>query len=114
MQSTSFDIAIIGAGAAGLHLALAIGKDSFFSNKKILILDKSLKEENDRTWCYWEKGEGLWDHLLQQKWSKGDFFAKEISVQMELNPYIYKMIRSIDFYQFAKKEISSNAIFHGK
>ena len=114
MQSTSFDIAIVGAGAAGLHLALAISKDSFFSNKKILILDKSLKEENDRTWCYWEKGEGLWDHLLQQKWSKGDFFAKEISVQMELNPYIYKMIRSIDFYQFAKKEISSNAIFHWK
>ena len=33
MQSTNFDIAIIGAGAAGLHLALAIGKDPFFAKE---------------------------------------------------------------------------------
>jgi lycopene beta-cyclase len=114
MQSTNFDIAIIGAGAAGLHLALAIGKDTFFANKRILILDKSPKEENDRTWCFWEKGDGLWDHLLLQKWLKGDFFSKEISIPFELNPYQYKMIRSIDFYTFAKNQIVSNPIFHWK
>ena len=114
MQSTNFDIAIIGAGAAGLHLALAIGKDPFFANKRILILDKSSKEENDRTWCFWEKGNGLWDHILLQKWSKGDFFSKDIAIPLELNPYQYKMIRSIDFYKFAKNEIATNPIFHWK
>jgi lycopene beta-cyclase len=114
MPSTNFDIAIIGAGAAGLHLALAIGKEPTFKNKRILILDKSSKEENDRTWCFWEKGEGMWDHLLQQKWSKGDFFAKEMEIPLSLAPYQYKMIRSIDFYTYAKNEIASNNIFHWK
>ena len=111
MQDTNFDIAIIGAGAAGLHLALAMGKEQFFQNKRILILEKSAKEQNDRTWCFWEKGEGLWDHLLKKSWSKGDFFSKDTSISLSLAPYRYKMIRSIDFYKYAKNEIASNSIF---
>jgi lycopene beta-cyclase len=114
MPATHFDIAIIGAGAAGLHLALAMRKEPFFEQKRILILDKSAKEQNDRTWCFWERGEGLWDHLLQQSWSKGDFFYKETAIPLTLSPYQYKMIRSIDFYNYAKQEIASSPIFHWK
>ena len=51
-----YDYIIIGAGASGLLLADAMGNDSFFADKKILILDKEAKKTNDRTWCYWEKG----------------------------------------------------------
>ncbi|MCE2963554.1 MAG: lycopene cyclase family protein [Chitinophagales bacterium] len=111
MSSTNFDIAIIGAGAAGLHLALAMKDDSFFQHKRILILEKSAKDQNDRTWCFWEKGEGLWDTLLQQSWSKGDFFTTDNAVPLSLSPYRYKMLRAIDFYEFAKKEIMANPLF---
>ncbi|MEZ4930893.1 MAG: lycopene cyclase family protein [Saprospiraceae bacterium] len=60
MSQTHFDIAIIGAGAAGLQLALAMQRDAFFSTKKILVLDKDQKDSNDRTWSFWEKGAGKW------------------------------------------------------
>jgi lycopene beta-cyclase len=107
-----YDIAIIGAGAAGLHLALAMKENSFFINKRILILEKSDKDQNDRTWCFWEKGEGLWDKLLQKSWEQGDFYTSESAVPLALDPYKYKMLRSIDFYDFAKKEIMANPLFH--
>lgn len=107
-----FNIAIIGAGAAGLHLALAMKNDSFFSNKRILILEKSAKDQNDRTWCFWEKGAGLWDSLLQKSWETGDFYTAESAVPLNLEPYRYKMLRAIDFYDFAKKEIQESAIFN--
>ena len=113
MQSTNnYDIAIIGAGAAGLHLALAMQSDPFFAHKRILILEKSAKEENDRTWCFWEKGEGLWDHLLRHSWSTGDFYSKEKAVPLALLPYQYKMLRAIDFYSFAKQQIAASNLIH--
>jgi hypothetical protein len=39
MHST-FDYIIVGAGAAGLQLALVMADDAFFFNKKIAIIDK--------------------------------------------------------------------------
>lgn len=114
MPSTNFDIAIIGAGAAGLHLALAMRNEPFFALKRILILEKSTKEQNDRTWCFWEKGEGLWDHLLRQSWPQADFYSKKMGIPLSLAPYRYKMIRSIDFYEYAKQEIAANNMFHWK
>ena len=39
----NYDYIIIGAGASGLLLADAMGKDNFFDDKTILILDKSAK-----------------------------------------------------------------------
>lgn len=112
MSTLNYNIAIIGAGAAGLHLALTMHDDPYFRNKRILILEKSAKDQNDRTWCFWEKGEGLWDDLLQQSWSQGDFFYKDNTVPLTLTPYRYKLLRSIDFYEFAKKKITASSMFH--
>ncbi len=111
MSSTHFDIAIIGAGAAGLHLALAIKKESFFTNKRILIIEKSAKDQNDRTWCFWEKGNGLWEDIVTKQWSRGHFFTANKSIPLALAPYRYKMIKAIDFYRYAKDEIASSSIF---
>ncbi len=112
MPSTHFDIAIIGAGAAGLHLALAMRDEPFFQNKRVLILEKTAKDQNDRTWCFWEKDKGLWDQLLRHSWSKGDFFSANKSRPLSLPPYRYKMLRAIDFYEFSKQKIASSPIFY--
>jgi len=111
MSSTHFDIAIIGAGAAGLHLALAIKKDAFFMNKRILIIEKSAKDQNDRTWCFWEKGVGLWEDIVTKQWSHGHFFTANKSIPLVLAPYRYKMIKAIDFYRFGKDEIAASSMF---
>ena len=62
----NYDYIIIGAGAAGLLLADALGKDPFFASKSILVLDKDDKSKNDRTWCFWERGAGQFDELVHK------------------------------------------------
>jgi lycopene beta-cyclase len=110
MNSTTYDFAIIGAGAAGLHLALAMLNDTFFDDKKIIILDKDTKENNDRTWCFWEQGNGKWDSIIEHKWLAGNFIANSFSKSLSLANYQYKMLHGIDFYNYAKGKIKASGI----
>ncbi len=109
MDTSSFDYIIIGAGAAGLMLATAMIKDEFFSEKSILLLDKSAKKTNDRTWCFWEKGVGQFDDILFKKWDHIYFKGKDFSNRFTIAPYTYKMIQGIDFYEYAFQKISTSA-----
>jgi lycopene beta-cyclase len=103
--SMVYDFAIIGAGAAGLHVALAMLENEFFAQKKILILDKEEKTRHDITWCFWEKGTGKWDDIVSYSWESGAFISSSTYIPLKLPPYQYKMIRSEDFYALAKKQI---------
>jgi lycopene beta-cyclase len=96
---SNYDYIIIGAGAAGLMLADAMIKDPFFKEKSILLLDKDSKKNNDRTWCFWEKGEGQFDSLVHKKWNHIYFAGQQFSNRFNINPYTYKMLRGIDFYE---------------
>lgn len=96
---SNYDYIIIGAGAAGLLLADALGNDDFFTSKSILILDKDDKTKNDRTWCFWEKGNGKFDDILHKRWPNIYFAGKELRLSTSIGPYHYKMLRGIDFYE---------------
>ncbi len=99
MTASHFDYIIIGNGMAGLKLALALSEDSYFANKRIALIDQSKKTINDKTWCFWEVKGGKWDDILFKTWSQGLFYSSERSIHLSLDPYTYKMVRSIDFYQ---------------
>lgn len=105
MDQNKYDYAIIGAGAAGLQLILKMIHDPYFNEKSILILDMDDKNTNDRTWCFWEKGETVWDQLATHTWGLGQFINQDKTIDFDLTPYRYKMVRSADFYQYAKEEI---------
>lgn len=107
MSTLVYDFAIVGAGAAGIHLALAMEQDPWFSDKKILILDKDEKKENDRTWCFWEKGTGRWDSIVTHSWHNGKFITNSHDLDLKLPPYKYKMLHALSFYQHAKVVIES-------
>jgi lycopene beta-cyclase len=108
----SYDHIIIGAGAAGLHLLLQIISRPSLADKRILVLEPSKKDENDRTWCYWEKGEGQWDHLLKGRWAEGNFHGPSHSVPLSLNGYEYKMLRGLDFYRYALEKVKASPNIH--
>ncbi|MEM8508703.1 MAG: lycopene cyclase family protein [Bacteroidota bacterium] len=97
---SNYDYIIIGAGASGLLLAYHLGADPFFKDKNILVLDKSKKQQNDRTWCFWEKGEGPFDPILYKTWPNIHFAGKTLNISPEIAPYRYKMLRGIDFYEY--------------
>ena len=101
----SYDYIIIGAGAAGLMLADALGCDPFFKDKTILVLDKEAKQTNDRTWCFWEKDPSSFDAILHKKWDQINFIGQEINKTYTIAPYAYKMIQGLDFYQHYLKRI---------
>ena len=102
MAEIHSDIVIIGAGAAGLHVALTIHNDPYFDNMSIVLIDKTNKDVNDRTWCYWEKGSGKWDHISKHSWTHGSFFSNWGYKHFDLSPYRYKMLPGLDFYNYSK------------
>lgn len=111
MASIVYDFAIIGTGAAGLHLALAMKQDPYFDDKKILLIDKSKKDVNDKTWCFWEKGNGKWDAITAKTWRNCQFINSFDKLDILLGEYNYKMVQAIDFYNHAKREINQTDIF---
>jgi len=105
----TYDIIIVGAGAAGLLLADALGRDPYFSTYSVLLLEKESKKANDRTWCFWEKGSGSFDTLLHASWKQLHFKGSSFSARFPISPYSYKMLRASDFYKAYHKRISGYA-----
>jgi len=98
-QELSCDILICGAGLAGLSLAFRGIKSGKWDKEKIIIVDPSSKEENDKTWSFWKKEQGPFDELIFKSWSKLSVFtfAGE-KIQLDTDKYNYNSIRSDDFY----------------
>ncbi|MBC7851262.1 MAG: lycopene cyclase [Chitinophagaceae bacterium] len=105
-----YDYIIAGAGAAGLSLLMRMLDSPFFQQKRILIADKSVKNVNDRTWCFWEKNAGYFENIVFKKWESLRFFSDRWSDELQLEGYQYKMIRGIDFYNHCFARIQSSPL----
>lgn len=85
-------------GCAGLGLAVHMQRAGLLTDKTLLMVDKDPKRVNDRTWCFWETGEGPFESVVSHRWDQAWFHAQGYSGRKELAPYAYKMIRGIDYY----------------
>jgi lycopene beta-cyclase len=108
MSYKVFDYIIIGAGASGLQLALAMSRDAYFNDKRIGIVEKSTQKTNDKTWSFWEEGPGLYDDIVYNTWDKGNFKSLGKTIDFDLKSYRYKMLKSIDFYNYAYSELDKS------
>ena len=111
-ETQIYDYIIVGAGAAGLMLANAMALDPFFSDKRILILDKDPKEANDRTWCFWEKNEGPLEALICRDWSLIGVSENDQLAPSPILPYKYKMLKGATFYEAMKKGLAHSPNCH--
>jgi lycopene beta-cyclase len=100
-----YDYIVTGGGCAGLSLLIRMIRAKELKGKKILLIDKEIKKENDRTWCFWETEPGLFESIVHKSWDQLFFFGQEFEQLLKIAPYRYKMIRGIDFYNFAHAEI---------
>lgn len=104
-----YDYIISGAGLAGLSLLMRFMNESAFNDKSILVVDKAPKNENDHTWCFWEKKPGLFEPVVHHKWQQVHFFSSQFSSLLNISPYDYKMIRSIDLYNYVQQEAQKHS-----
>ena len=108
-----FDYIIAGSGCAGLSLLYRILNEPSLHKKRILVIDKTIKTKNDRTWCYWEEGNGLFEPIVYHQWKTLAFYGSDFKKEFDLKKYNYKMIRGIDFYNHVLSFARSfkNAVF---
>jgi len=100
------DILIVGAGAAGLSLAYHLNQAGL-THKHILLIDHAPKTANDRTWCFWERGAGVFEPVVCRHWDRVAFYGQAYSGVLDMASYRYKMIRAGDFYQFMSDWLST-------
>lgn len=101
------DIAIIGGGLSGLQLLNAFMAEPALADQQIVIIEAEAKPI-EKTWCFWETGKGQWDVLCFHQWEKGNFIDQEGELDLQIAPYHYKMVRSIDFIAHFKEIIENN------
>ncbi len=106
-----YDYIIAGAGLSGLLLAMEMNKSSVLKNKKLLLVDKEIKEHNDRTWCFWGDDSFEFESIVYKKWPKIRFATPTSDGNYEVNPYHYKYIRGVDFYNYANEKLKQNAAY---
>jgi len=104
MKETIFDLIICGGGASGLMLLKALREDPFFDNHSILLIEKEIKNTNDRTWSFWELPNGPFDRLIAKKWSRASFTDATQKLSFDLNPFNYKMLRSAGVYKSIREQ----------
>ncbi|GEL10541.1 lycopene beta-cyclase [Flavobacterium glycines] len=95
-----------GSGLAALMTVYKMLQSEKFKDKNILLTDESPKKSNDRTWCFWAKEKTIWEAVISQKWNSALFANEDFRRNLELQPYQYKMIQGIDFYDFVFEAIS--------
>ncbi len=102
-----FDLIIAGGGAAGLSLACYL-VNSPLARHTILIVDRVQKNQNDRTWCFWNRESTLFDAIAYRSWNQFQFVSEDFQRVYPLAPYTYRMIRGIDFYNFAQQQLAAH------
>lgn len=106
MLKKQYDYIICGGGASGLLMAYRICNDPYFKDRSLLLIEKDSKDSNDRTWCFWESGEGDLETMVHKTWNHAYFNADDFEMDFSLQPFSYKMIRSLDFYQSMNNKLA--------
>lgn len=94
-----------GSGLSALLTVYEMLLSEKFKDKTILLVDENPKKTNDRTWCFWDEN-NLFDALVSKRWSQAIFANEKVNRVLSLQPYQYKKINGIDFYDLVFQKIS--------
>lgn len=101
MKSTRvYDLAIIGAGAAGLQLLYEYLQRAENIDKKVLLIDSG--DRSKKSWCFWaDKGQESFPFLIEKSWSKISYCSTAGQKKTQgIGQQQYHYISSEHFFEF--------------
>lgn len=104
-----FDYIFTGTGLAALMTVYKMIESGKFTDKYILLIDENSKKDNDRTWCFWETENSIWEKSISKKWESALFANADFSRDLDLKPYEYNMVKGLDFYNQVFELISKQS-----
>jgi lycopene beta-cyclase len=106
-----FDYIFTGSGLSALMTVYEMVLSGKFKDKSILLIDENAKKVNDRTWCFWDE-DNLFEEIVSKKWNQAIFANDKFNRVLELNPYQYKKINGLDFYELVFNTIAEHKNIH--
>ncbi|WP_344323454.1 lycopene cyclase family protein [Streptomyces macrosporus] len=112
MTDVDVDIAVVGAGAAGLSLAhrLAGAADPRGAAPTVAVVeapDDGGVRTPPRTWCFWESGAGPYEAAVRASWDRLRVRCPDgRTAEVPLGAVRYKMIRSPDFTELVERRLA--------
>jgi lycopene beta-cyclase len=100
-----YDYIFAGAGLATLMILDKMIDASLLESKKVLLLEPNDKNDNDRTWCFWDDKSGDFDDLVSKKWEQALFVNEKQTIECLSGGANYKMIESIHFYNYVLNKL---------
>lgn len=104
-----FDYIFTGTGLAALMTVYKMIESGKFTDKSILLIDENSKKDNDRTWCFWETENSIWEKSISKKWESALFANADFRRSLDLKPYEYNMVKGLDFYNQVFELISKQS-----
>ncbi|MBD0839743.1 MULTISPECIES: lycopene cyclase family protein [unclassified Streptomyces] len=104
------DVAIVGAGAAGLSLAHRLAErvpGAHTPSVTLLEAPPGPLRPPPRTWCFWERGPGRFDAAVRSDWRLLRVCPPAgAPIVGDIAPLRYKMIRSDDFAELVGRDLA--------
>lgn len=96
VENNFYDIIVIGCGLSGISLVLELCKRT---KKKILILEKKKKLENDKNWCFWNHPVNEFTNNSDHTWKSIKISYNEKNIIKSDKKFSYNNIPSIKLYK---------------
>lgn len=113
MMQTEVDLVILGAGCAGLSLAMHLAEMEQIC-PKTLLLEQRVIYENDRTWCFWGDKQTPFAHLTQHQWTEVNVQSGEKSALIDCSLAPYHILSGGCFYSHTIESIKKNSLLELK
>ncbi|MGK0382915.1 MAG: lycopene beta-cyclase, partial [Flavobacteriales bacterium] len=106
-----YDLIIIGAGAAGLSLLLAL--DDVEYTQSVKLIERSAGPQNDRIWSFWNNNSipTYLRAIVTQEWQKWEISADDCNYPMSHPYHRYCSIRSETLINLALERVQAKAHF---
>lgn len=101
-----YDIVILGAGCAGLSLAVALVNERVPG--RILLVDARDSYADDRTWCFWDVEPTPFTHLARASWPTWTVRSRAGRVESTAHATPYRCLAANDFYRFALEGLAES------